>query len=68
MTAIANKKTHIAKYLIFRKADMFMLGEYGDSLVTSVHFDAPPELINLLLDKGASLSSRHNDWVMKLLR
>lgn len=31
--------------------------------VTSVHYDAPPELITLLLEKGASLSSRHLQWV-----
>ncbi len=51
--------------MIFRKADMFMIGEFGDALATSVHFDAPPELITLLLEKGASLSSRHNEWVTK---
>ena len=44
---------------------MFMVGEYGDALATSVHYDAPPELITLLLEKGASLSARHNEWVIK---
>ena len=32
--------------------------------VSSVHFDAPPELITLLLEKGATLSSRHLHWVV----
>lgn len=67
LTAIQNKKTHITKYLIFRKSDMYSIGEFGDALVTSVHFDAPPELITLLLEKGANLSSRHNDWVIIIL-
>ena len=44
---------------------MLMVGEYGDALATSVHYDAPPELITLLLEKGASLSARHNEWVIK---
>ena len=58
---------NVTKYLIFRKSDMYSIGEFGDALVTSVHFDAPPELITLLLEKGANLSSRHNDWVIIIL-
>ena len=53
--------------MIFRKSDMYSIGEFGDALVTAVHFDAPPELITLLLEKGANLSSRHNDWVIIIL-
>jgi hypothetical protein len=37
--------------------------KFGDALVTAIHFNASAEIVKLLLDKGASLTSRHADWV-----
>ena len=42
-----------------------ILIKYGDALVTSIHYDSPVDLIQLLLDKGANLASRNKEWVSK---
>lgn len=42
--------------------------KYGNALVTAIHYDSPNELITLLLEKGASLASRHKEWPTLNLR
>ncbi len=37
--------------------------KHGNALVTAIHFDASIDTVKLLMDKGASLTSRHIDWV-----
>lgn len=36
--------------------------------MTAIHFGMPNDFIQLLLDKGASLSSRHTEWPHLTLR
>jgi hypothetical protein len=53
------------KFLIFIKADIYQKGEYGDSLVTALHFESSNNITKLILQKsgGVNLTSRHRDWV-----
>ncbi|RNA15716.1 hypothetical protein BpHYR1_021758 [Brachionus plicatilis] len=62
LRSIQCKRNETTKYLIFRKADINLAGEFGDGLVTAVHFENSNDMITLLLEKGASLASRHKLW------
>ena len=68
LTAITHNQSEAAKFLLFRRADPSLKGQYDNALVTALHFQASNDLIRLLLDKHVDITARHPDYKKLSLR
>ncbi|UJR23078.1 hypothetical protein I4U23_026101 [Adineta vaga] len=68
LTAITHKQNEAAKFLLFRDANPNVKGQYGNALVTALHYESQNDLLALLLDKNADLTTRHPDYPKLSLR
>jgi ankyrin repeat protein len=68
LTAITHNQNEAAKFLLFRRADPSIKGEYDNALVTALHYQSNNDLIRLLLDKNVDLTAKHPDYKKLTLR